>query len=311
MAFVQQDSWVLFVDLVKAFDTVNREALMLILKKFGIPERLVTLIQHLHTNVKVKLKVGDADVVFNATIGVKQGDNMAPVLFLFYIQAAIESMDRNWPVPKPEFYFKADSQLTGRPYTARGVRFNFWTSLYADDGGFIFRSRADLKSGCRCAYVTLLAFGLRMHVAGKTEALYVPARRSNYTTADLSKLDVTDATGTFVGFVPFTDVFRYLGSHVHWTLSDEFDVQHRISAASAAFGALSSTLCSRRVNSMHPQRPNLQHTCLQHPSVWLRMLGTLPGTCAAASSIPQQMCTSYVLCHTTALPFASNLCCYT
>ena len=92
---------------------------MLILKKFGIPERLVTLIQHLHTNVKVKLKVGDADVVFNATIGVKQGDNMAPVLFLFYIQAAIESMDRNWPVPKPEFYFKADSQLTGRPYTAK------------------------------------------------------------------------------------------------------------------------------------------------------------------------------------------------
>ena len=239
----------LFVDLVKAFDTVNREALMLILKKFGIPERLVTLIQHLHTNVKVKLKVGDADVVFNATIGVKQGDNMAPVLFLFYIQAAIESMDRNWPVPKPEFYFKADSQLTGRPYTARGVRFNFWTSLYADDGGFIFRSRADLKSGCRCAYVTLLAFGLRMHVAGKTEALYVPACRSNYSTADLSKLDVTDATGTVVGFVPFTDVFRYLGSHVHWTLSDEFDVQHRISAASAAFGALSSTLCSRRVNS--------------------------------------------------------------
>ena len=43
--------------------------------------------------------------------------------------------------------------------------------------------------------------------------------------------------------------FYYLGSHVHWTLPDEFDVQHRISAASAAFGALSSTLCSRRVNS--------------------------------------------------------------
>ena len=49
--------------------------------------------------------------------------------------------------------------------------------------------------------------------------------------------------------MPFTDVFCYLGSHVHWTLSDEFDVQHRISAASAAFGALSSTLSSRQVSS--------------------------------------------------------------
>jgi len=35
--------------------------------------------------------VGATDVLFEATIGVKQGDNMAPVLFLFYMQAAIEA----------------------------------------------------------------------------------------------------------------------------------------------------------------------------------------------------------------------------
>lgn len=137
----------LFVDLVKAFDTVNRQALMLILKKFGIPDWLVSLIGRLHTDVKVKLKVGEADVTFDATIGVKQGDNMAPVLFLFYIQAAIEKMDRDWPVDRPEFLFKMDSTVTGRPYTAKGARFSFWTSLYADDGGFIFNSRSDLKAG--------------------------------------------------------------------------------------------------------------------------------------------------------------------
>ena len=160
-----------------------------------------------------------------------QGGDIAPVLLLFYIQAATGAMDRSWPVLKPDFYFKVDPQLTGRPYTARGTCFNFWTSLYADDGGFIFQSRADLKSGCRCAFVTLPAFGLRVHVAGKAEALYVPAWRSDYNTADPPKLDVTDATGTVAGLAPFTDVFRYLGSHVHWALSDEFDVQHRISAA--------------------------------------------------------------------------------
>ena len=35
---------------------------MLILKKFGIPDWLVSLINRLHTDVKVKLKVGEADV---------------------------------------------------------------------------------------------------------------------------------------------------------------------------------------------------------------------------------------------------------
>ena len=244
----QLDSWVLFVDLVKAFDTVNRQALMLILKKFGIPDWLVSLISRLHTDVKVKLKVGEADVTFDATIGVKQGDNMAPVLFLFYIQAAIEKMDRDWPVDRPEFLFKMDSTVTGRPYTAKGARFNFWTSLYADDGGFLFNSRSDLKAGARTVYICLLAFGLKMHVAGKTEALYVPAHRSDYDHADLTKVDVIDVNGTVVGFVPFSEVFRYLGSHIHWSLSDEFDVKHRITSANGAFGALSSTLCDRRVN---------------------------------------------------------------
>ena len=150
----------------------------------------------------MKLKVGEADVTFDATIGVKQGDNMAPVLFLFYIQAAIEKMDRDWPVDRPEFLFKMDSTVTGRPYTAKGARFNFWTSLYADDGGFIFNSRSDLKAGARTVYICLLAFGLKMHVAGKTEALYVPAHRSDYDHADLTRVDVIDVSGTVVGFVP-------------------------------------------------------------------------------------------------------------
>ena len=101
------------LDLVKAFDTVNRTALFAILRKFGVPTHLASVIEKLHSNVKVKLKVGKTDICFEATIGVKQRDNMAPVLFLFYMQAAIEAMGQDWPVGKPEFYYRPDSQLTG------------------------------------------------------------------------------------------------------------------------------------------------------------------------------------------------------
>ena len=64
-----QDSWILFIDLVKAFDTVNRTAMIAILKKYGVPDNLAGLIAKLHTDVKVKLKVGSADACFNATLG--------------------------------------------------------------------------------------------------------------------------------------------------------------------------------------------------------------------------------------------------
>ena len=54
-----------------------------ILGKYGVPAHLIRLIAMLHTNVRVKLTVGGVEVVFDSTVGVKQGDNMAPVLFLF------------------------------------------------------------------------------------------------------------------------------------------------------------------------------------------------------------------------------------
>ena len=93
-----QDSWVLFIDLVKAFNTVNWTALIAILRKFRVPNHLALLCERLHADVKVKLKVGATDVLFEAAIIMKQGDNMAPVLLLFYMQAAIEAMEQEWPV---------------------------------------------------------------------------------------------------------------------------------------------------------------------------------------------------------------------
>jgi hypothetical protein len=38
-----QESWVLFVDLVKAYDTVNREMLWKILRTLGVPESLIAV----------------------------------------------------------------------------------------------------------------------------------------------------------------------------------------------------------------------------------------------------------------------------
>ena len=91
-----QDSFVLFVDIVKAFDSVNREMLWKILKKYGIPEKTIATIKKMYTNINIKISIEDAEFIFNSISGVKQGDNLAPVLFLFVVQAAIETMHSNW-----------------------------------------------------------------------------------------------------------------------------------------------------------------------------------------------------------------------
>jgi hypothetical protein len=53
------DTNVFFVDLVKAYDTVNHALLFGIMKKYGIPEELVDLVERMNKDFKVHVKVGN------------------------------------------------------------------------------------------------------------------------------------------------------------------------------------------------------------------------------------------------------------
>ena len=78
------DTYVAFIDLVKAYDTANHKLLIELLEKFGAPPKLVSAIQRMYTNLKVVLKIGKEVSHIDQTIGVRQGDPMSPVLFLSF-----------------------------------------------------------------------------------------------------------------------------------------------------------------------------------------------------------------------------------
>jgi hypothetical protein len=83
-------SWIVYVDLIKAFDSVSRESMYKVLSKLGVPDNLIALVVRLHTNCMVKIKAGDSDVLVESNVGVKQGDSLAPILFSLYFQACME-----------------------------------------------------------------------------------------------------------------------------------------------------------------------------------------------------------------------------
>jgi hypothetical protein len=251
------DTWVLFIDLMKAFDTVPRELLFQILRKFGMPDHFVNLVIRLHTKCKIKFKVGDVDSEVASDIGVRQGSCEGPVLFLFIIQAALEALE--WEVPKPKFCTKEgeSGKISGDAYRFAKKTitiFELWASLFADDCGLLFETRADLIAGANCLYQGFLRFGLHMHIgrgatASKTEAMYCPTRRNKYEEGDTSNFVVAD------GFIHFCEDFKYLGAIISSTLTSDADVDKRIASASAAFGALRPCIfakkgVSRRVKGM-------------------------------------------------------------
>ena len=163
------DSWAVFVDLVKAFDTVDRGGMVAILRKLGVPKHFCAIITRLHTDFRVKLKVGDTDIEFDSTIGVKQGDNLAPILFLVVMQAALETLEPIWLVEKLQFKTKEKGCCHGQRWQTKGRPFNFWASLYADDTGIIFRSREELEICTPVLDPHLKRFGMLMHVQSKEE----------------------------------------------------------------------------------------------------------------------------------------------
>ena len=48
----------------------------------------------MYTDIELSTILGEAKATFSSTSGMKQGDNLAPVLFLVTIQAAAESTCR-------------------------------------------------------------------------------------------------------------------------------------------------------------------------------------------------------------------------
>jgi hypothetical protein len=89
------EKWALFIDLVKAFETVPREALFAVLRRFGLPDHFVKVVMRLHFGANAKVKIGEEDSEVDSTIGVQQGSCEGPVLFLFIMQAAMETLQ--WP----------------------------------------------------------------------------------------------------------------------------------------------------------------------------------------------------------------------
>ena len=108
-----------FVDLEKAFDRVPRKVLWWALRKVGVPEWIVRVVQIMYQSARSKVKVNNSySDVFNVQVGVHQGSVLSPLLFVI----VLEALSREF--------------RTGCP----------WELLYADDLVIIADTIEDLLS---------------------------------------------------------------------------------------------------------------------------------------------------------------------
>ena len=250
-----KETWILFLDLVKAFDRVPRELLWQLLEKFGVPPKLVRLLKALHKDVLVKFEVEGLEHEVNCTIGVKQGDILGPVLFIIYMAGVMSDWRNITDCPAIVFLSKPDNVITGRRPTAKGTPFELNDSEYADDTAVLFDSRKSAVEYCPLLVNHFRQYGMEIHTGdvrdpekkSKTEILFVAAPPSTYkdpTTFDNVDLGVIPLGGG--RFFPIVAQFCYLGCLLTRDCSDDADAQSRIDKAAGAFGSVRKEVFSNQ-----------------------------------------------------------------
>ena len=145
-----------------------------------------------------------------------------------------------WPVAKPIFRTStANHHLHGERSDRKreATSFEFFASLFADDCAVLFESHKDMVIGIDYMYKHFLKFGLEIHLGrgtakSKTEAMFFPKPRCDDGTTP-PNFPCAD------GFISYTRLFKYLGSHIVPGLDSAEETKIRIQKASQAFGCLS------------------------------------------------------------------------
>lgn len=121
-------TFVTFIDLQKAFDTVDRELLQYSLLKYGIDGIFYHAIKSLYLNIESCIWMGNFNTEwFQCSSGVRQGDNLSPTLFALFINdlaTHIKALNKGVQIEE---------------------KFNLSISLYADDIAIISPNEKDMQ----------------------------------------------------------------------------------------------------------------------------------------------------------------------
>ena len=213
----QATLYVNFIDFEKAFDSVHRQSLWVIMQKYGIPEKIIRIVKLFYEDFQCAVEdQGETSEWFGINTGVKQGCNMSGFLFLLVI---------DWVLRK----------TVGEG--ENGIRWKFTTKLddldFADD-------------------IALLS-STRQHIQNKTDKLDNVARRTglriNWSKTKILRINARQQEKITIHGQEIEDVneFTYLGAKVCKEGGGMKDLRNRLSKARGAYTKLSRIWKSKEI----------------------------------------------------------------
>ena len=162
-----------FIDLLKAFDTLDRSTL---LRRYGCPKTFVKIIQEFHNGMAGAVSIcGSTTDPFEISHGLKQGCVLAPTLFTLFLTALLSTVSEHLSTG---VFIRTRSD--GKLFKLARLKASTKTQelfihelLFADDAAIVAHTLEDIREICKQFEQAATIFGLTINT-NKTVTLYQP-----------------------------------------------------------------------------------------------------------------------------------------
>ena len=136
-----------FIDYETAFDSIDRATLWKIMRHYGIPQKLVTLVEKMYDGTTCRiLNEGQLTDSFEIKTGVKQGCLLSPFLFILALDWLLKEVTRG---------------------KRNGIQWTLWNQLddldFADDIALLSHNHDHMQNKTKLLRDTSQTIGLRKH----------------------------------------------------------------------------------------------------------------------------------------------------
>jgi hypothetical protein len=222
-----------FIDITKAYDSVDRETAWKALLHRGAPPKIVQLLRDMHTDTRYVVRAPGIGLgeTFAVETGFKQGDVISPMLFNLYMDCVIRDV---MPIIKSlgiAFRYTINGALHEKDHKTLGEEDLLWILLYADDIALMSDDPDKLRDMVTALDSAFQRWGLLISV-GKTKTLTVYIPRPGEGPVAVPVI--------FIGTqrVEHVKQFKYLGQIIASDGTVKGEVSRRLGLAYAAFNRL-------------------------------------------------------------------------
>ena len=172
-----------FIDLRKAYDTVDRTLLWKVLTRVGVPPQMIAVIQQFHDGTRACVPPDDGVCSdwLEVEQGLRQGCVLSPLLFNIFFAAALtvvlQRFSEEPAILTKLLHLKEPPKSMGPEPAMDYVHRAVWGMLYADDACIISRSPQELAKIVEVIVEVCRAFALTVS-AKKTETMCMPPPRT-------------------------------------------------------------------------------------------------------------------------------------